>query len=74
MDRTAMGAARSRARVEINTHGGRVTGMHKDLPIVYAIPPLSGPVWPCLKVYQKVKGVRSVQSISHLNGCTVIWS
>ncbi len=74
MDKTAMCCARSRAKVEINTHGGRVTGMHKSLPVVYAIPPACGPVWPCNEVYQKSNGVCSVQRTSSIGGCTVIWS
>ncbi|RAP69618.1 hypothetical protein [Candidatus Erwinia dacicola] len=50
MDKQVLNCHRSRARMEIQTHGGRVTGWHPKLPIVYAIAPLSGPLWPVVEV------------------------
>lgn len=74
MDRTSMCAARSRAKAEVSTHGGRVTGWHRHLPIVYALPPLSGPVWPVMELVEVLRGVRRVIRTSNIDGCTVIWS
>ncbi|QQE44170.1 MULTISPECIES: hypothetical protein [Hafnia] len=74
MDRTAMSAARSRAKMQIQTHGGRVTGWHRHLPVVYALPPLNGPVWPVSEVLEVSDGVRQMTRTSYIGGCTVIWS
>ncbi|MDM4981262.1 hypothetical protein QT334_20385 [Escherichia coli] len=38
MDKQTINAVRSRARVAIHTTGGRVTGQHHRLPVVYARP------------------------------------
>lgn len=39
MDKQTINAVRSRARVAIHTTGGRVTGQHHRLPVVYAARP-----------------------------------
>ncbi|WP_332832813.1 hypothetical protein [Escherichia coli] len=36
MEKQTINAVRSRARVAIHTTGGRVTGQHHRLPVVYA--------------------------------------
>ncbi len=43
MEKQTINAVRSRARVAIHTTGGRVTGQHHRLPVVYACPPVGGP-------------------------------
>lgn len=44
MDKQTINAVRSRARVAIHTTGGRVTGQHHRLPVVYACRPW----WSCM--------------------------
>lgn len=73
MDKQVLNCHRSRARMEIQTHGGRVTGWHPKLPIVYAVPPLSGSVWPVVEVAEKSGGVIKTTRTSNIDGCTVIW-
>lgn len=73
MEKQIVNCQRSRAKVEIHTHGGRVFGQHKVLPIVYAHPPLSEPLWPVIEVVEVVRGVRKVTRTSNIDGCTVIW-
>lgn len=73
MDKQVLNCQRSRARMEIQTHGGRVTGWHPKLPIVYAIAPLSGPLWPVVEVSEKTGGVVKTTRTSNIDGCTVIW-
>jgi hypothetical protein len=74
MDKTSMGVIRSRAKAEICTHGGYVVGSHKTLPLVYAMPPLAGCMWPVEEIPQCRHGVVEVKRVSRINGCTVIWS
>ncbi|MGK0706505.1 hypothetical protein ACSFCW_23905 [Yokenella regensburgei] len=73
MEKQVLNCHRSRAKMEIHTHGGRVTGWHQNLPIVYAVPPLSGPVWPVVEMVESAGGVRNVIRTSNIDGCTVIW-
>ncbi|EJR4820189.1 hypothetical protein NV145_003930, partial [Escherichia coli] len=56
MDKQTINAVRSRARVAIHTTGGRVTGQHHRLPVVYACPPVGGPVWPVTEIIQTFSG------------------
>ncbi|RAP70277.1 hypothetical protein [Candidatus Erwinia dacicola] len=73
MQKQTVNCLHSRARAEIYTHGGRVCGWHRRLPVVYAVPPLSGPVWPVVKMVEVIRGVRKVTRTSNIDGCTVIW-
>ncbi|EOS94684.1 hypothetical protein ETR_12373 [Erwinia tracheiphila PSU-1] len=59
--------------MEIQTHGGRATGWHPKLPIVYPVPSLSGSVWPVVEVAEKYGGVLKTTLTSNIDGCTVIW-
>ncbi|QHJ82531.1 MAG: hypothetical protein [Bacteriophage sp.] len=74
MDKTSMGAVRSRAKAEICSKGGHVCGRHEFLPLIYACPPDSGIVWPVKEIPQQLHGVRDVKLVSRINGCTVIWN
>lgn len=74
MDKTAMCAARCRAKAEIHVRGGRVTGWHKTLPLVYAIAPFGEELWPVHEVTEVSCGVRQLVRTSYIDGCTVIWS
>jgi len=74
MDRTYMCAVRSRAKAEICSKGGYVSGRHESLPLIYATPPDCGIVWPVREIPQQLNGIRNVKRVSHINGCTVIWS
>lgn len=73
MDKQLLNCQRSRAKMEIHTHGGRVTGWHPKLPVIYAVPPCSGPLWPVIEVTEKVKSVVNTIHISNIDGCIVIW-
>lgn len=73
MDKQNINAARARARAEIHTHGGRVTGWHHHLPVVFALPPASGPVWHVTELTEVFSGLRRVVQMSYIGGCTVIW-
>ncbi|WP_311237517.1 hypothetical protein, partial [Escherichia coli] len=73
MDKQTINAVRSRARVAIHTTGGRVTGQHHRLPVVYACPPVGGPVWPVTEIIQTFSGLRRVVKTSCIDGCTVVW-
>lgn len=73
MEKQVINCQRSRAKAEIHTHGGRVCGWHHNLPVVYAVPPLSGPVWPVVEMVEVIQGVRKVTRTSNIDGCTVIW-
>ncbi|MEB0964998.1 hypothetical protein VC899_07275 [Citrobacter braakii] len=73
MDKQTINVVRSRARVAIHTTGGRVTGQHHRLPVVYASPPVGGPVWPVTELIQTLSGHRSVVKTSYIGGCTVVW-
>lgn len=75
IDLAIIACRRSRAKVEINTHGGRVTGYARNraVPVVYAIAPNGGDIWPVCEVQQYVGGVRQQVRTSVIQGCTVIW-
>lgn len=73
MEKQIVNCLHSRAKAEIHTHGGRVFGQHKALPIVYAHHPLCEPLWPVVEVIELVRGVRKVTRTSNIDGCTVIW-
>lgn len=73
MDKQTINAVRSRARVAIHTTGGRVTGQHHRLPVVYACPPVGSPVWPVTEIIQTFSGLRRVVKTSCIDGCTVVW-
>ncbi|EIF0183591.1 hypothetical protein LEX49_004858, partial [Salmonella enterica] len=55
------------------THGGRVTGWHRSLPLVFAVPPVGGPVWPVNELVEVSGGLRRIVQTSFVGGCTVIW-
>ena len=74
MEKQTINWRHSRARSEINTHGGRVTGWHRSLPVVYARQPPGGSVWPVTEMVSVTHGVRKVTRTSNIDGCTVIWS
>lgn len=74
MEKQVINWRHSRARSEIHSHGGHVTGWHRALPIVYALPPQGGPVWPVMEMVEVSSGVRKVTRTSNIDGCTVIWS
>ncbi|EAW3714795.1 hypothetical protein BKC75_15540 [Salmonella enterica subsp. enterica serovar Muenchen] len=73
MEKQTINAAHSRARAEIHTHGGRVTGWHRSLPLVFAVPPVGGPVWPVNELVEVSGGLRRIVQTSFVGGCTVIW-
>lgn len=73
MDKAFINCRRSRAKAEINTHGGRVTGWHKTLPLLYAIAPAGGDLWPVTELTEVSKGGHQRVRTSYINGCTVIW-
>jgi hypothetical protein len=76
MEKQEINCRRSRAKFEINTHGGRVTGYarNRSVPLVYAIAPRGGDIWPVREVMEVVGGVRQQLRTSVIEGCTVIWS
>ncbi|PJZ06983.1 hypothetical protein PRCB_02930 [Pantoea rodasii] len=75
-DSAEVACKRSRAKVQINTHGGRVTGYarNRTVPVVYAIAPRGGDIWPVREVIEVMGGVRQQLRTSVIEGCTVIWS
>ncbi|EGA6652042.1 hypothetical protein OTL63_001109 [Salmonella enterica] len=73
MEKQIINVAHSRARAEIHTHGGRVTGWNRSLPLVFAVPPVGGPVWPVNEVVEVSGGLRRTVRTSCIGGCTVIW-
>lgn len=73
MEKQIINVAHSRARAEIHTHGGRVTGLHRSLPLVFAVPPVGGPVWPVNELVEVFGGLRRIVRTSCIGGCTVIW-
>ncbi|EAC0381771.1 hypothetical protein FPD60_03010 [Salmonella enterica subsp. enterica] len=73
MEKQIINVAHSRARVEINTHGGHVVGWHRSLPLVFAVPPVGGPVWPVNELVEVSGGLRRIVQTSFVGGCTVIW-
>ncbi|EAM4785492.1 hypothetical protein ACFEPA_003752 [Salmonella enterica] len=73
MEKQIINVAHSRARAEIHTHGGRVVGWHRSLPLVFAVPPVGGPVWPVNELVEVFGGLRRIVRTSCIGGCTVIW-
>lgn len=74
-DLAVIACKRSRAKVEIHSFGGRVTGYARNraVPVVYAIAPCGGGLWPVREVLEVVGGVRQSLLTSVIQGCTVIW-
>ncbi|WP_413164705.1 hypothetical protein [Escherichia coli] len=77
MDKQTINAVRSRARVGHPHHwwscneGGQPSPV---LPVVYACPPVGGPVWPVTRnAFQTFSGLRRVVKTSCIDGCTVVW-
>ncbi|WP_044156298.1 hypothetical protein, partial [Escherichia coli] len=72
-EQNAVRAVRARARVASHTSGGRVTGQHHRLPVVYACPPVGVPGWPVTEIVQTFSGLRRVVRTSCIDGCTGVW-
>ncbi|HCM1953753.1 TPA: hypothetical protein N3A08_002820 [Salmonella enterica subsp. salamae serovar 9,46:z4,z24:z39:z42] len=73
MEKQTINAAHSRARAEINSRGGYVTGWHHHRCLVFALPPAGGPVWPVTEITEVFGGLRRKVQASYIGGCTVIW-
>ncbi|EKN5996271.1 hypothetical protein ACVSUC_19915 [Yersinia enterocolitica] len=73
MDKQTINVVRSRARAEIHSHGGRVIGWHHRLPVVFAQPPVGGPIWPVTELTEIFSGIRRIVQTSYIGGCTVVW-
>ncbi|WP_072017535.1 hypothetical protein [Erwinia typographi] len=73
MEKQVINCRRSRAKAEIHSHGGRVTGWHKVLPIVYATHPFSDELWPSVEIMEVSGDTRQFVRVSSIDGCRVIW-